>query len=238
MADGFGRFETDHSTKKRERVVQAVFEDRPERTEHSPHLTVVGSERSANGETERESDGGLVRAAARDDVLAWSTLVRRFDGLVRAIARSHRLNEADVADVSQVVWLRLATHVNRLHEPDRVAGWLVTTTRRECLLVLRQGTRVSPMSDMDVLDRLDGGGEPPTAPAGEERAVALRSMIRTLPGHQQRLLEMLLRDPRPSYKEISEALKIPVGSIGPTRQRCLAVLRSKCISAGIQPVPA
>ena len=94
------------------------------------------------------------------------------------------------------------------------------------------------MSDMNVLDRLDGGGEPLTAVACEERALALRSMIRTLPDHQQRLLEMLLRDPRPSYKEISEALEIPVGSIGPTRQRCLAVLRSKCMSAGIEPVPA
>ncbi|MDP9069930.1 MAG: sigma-70 family RNA polymerase sigma factor [Actinomycetota bacterium] len=170
--------------------------------------------------------------------MAWSQLVRRFSALVRGIARSRGLNDADVADVSQVVWLRLAGHLDRLRDADRLAGWLVTTTRRECIRVLRQRDRATPTSDTDMLDGLQDTAEPVAAVARQERAAALWSLIQTLPDHQRRLLEMLMLDPQPTYKEISDVLEIPVGSIGPTRQRCLAVLRRKCISTGIEPLPA
>ncbi len=158
--------------------------------------------------------------------------------VVRGIARSYGLNDADTADVSQVVWLRLVGHVDRLRDADRLAGWLATTTRRECLRVLRERDRTMPTSDIDSLDRLQDADEPVAALGRQERAAALRSLIQTLPEHQRRLMEMLMRDPQPSYQEISDSLEIPVGSIGPTRQRCFAVLRRKCSSAGLEPVPA
>jgi RNA polymerase sigma factor (sigma-70 family) len=207
------------------------------KAERRPRLTFVLPAGTTGTHVDGDSVGGLVRAAARNDALGWPRLVHTFNGLVRSIACSHRLNEADVSDVSQAVWLRLATHLDELRDPDRVAGWLATTTHRESLRVLRQRDRATPTSDTAVLDRFDRGGEPSSGVARQERAIALRSLILTLPYQHQRLLEMLMREPRPSYREISDALDIPVGSIGPTRQRCLAVLRTKCISAGLD-VPA
>lgn len=200
---------------------------------HRAHLEVLGSTQEPHMHGEESSAGDLARAAGRGEMLAWSRLVRRFGGLVQGVARSYGLNDADVADVSQVVWLRLVDHLERLRDANRVAGWLATTARNESLRTLRQRDRANPTSDVDVLDRLQDTSEPDAALARQERAEVLRELIQTLTHNEQRLLEMFAMDPQPSYKEISEALGIPVGSIGPTRQRCLARLRPLCISAGI-----
>ncbi len=202
-----------------------------------PRLTLLPALPPAPVDRGDPNPGDLVRAAARAESLAWPRLVRRFSGLVRGVARSHGFNDADVADVSQVVWLALARHLDQLRDADRVAGWLATTTRYECVRVLRQRQRAKPTSEMDILDRVEESDRDAEL-IRQEQVELLRGVIRTLARHQRRLLEMLLRDPQPSYKEMSDALGIPIGSIGPTRQRCLAVLRRKCISAGIEPVPA
>jgi DNA-directed RNA polymerase specialized sigma24 family protein len=58
-----------------------------------------------------------------------------------------------------------------------------------------------------------------------ERADAVREAMSLLPWRWQKLLEMLMADPPVSYAEISSQLGLPVGSIGPTRGRCLERLR-------------
>ena len=80
-----------------------------------------------------DDPGLLVRGAAGGDEVAWHGLVERFSGLVWAITRAHRLANADAADVSQTTWLRLAEHIGRIENADRVGAWLATATRRECL---------------------------------------------------------------------------------------------------------
>lgn len=182
------------------------------------------------------SAGDLVRAAAKSDAGAWEGLVERFGGLVWAVARAHDLNPADAADVSQVVWLRLLDHLDRLREPDRIGSWLAQTCRRECLRLLRQRKRVTVTDDAETLDAgRDGSSEVHLALATRERNVALRKVIETLPVHHKALLRVMMVDPSPSYEEVSAALGIPVGSIGPTRRRCLELLQRKCSLAGIQP---
>jgi len=179
--------------------------------------------------------GDLVRAAARLEPGAWTALVERFDGLVRGIARSHGLTGADVADVSQVVWMRLLDHLDRLRDPDRVAGWLTTTTRHECLRTLRQHRRTTPTADPSVLESVDEGTDPGATLGARQRDAVLSQLIETLPSHHRALLRVTMTDPKPSYRETATALGIPVGSVGPTRQRCLALLRTKCAAAGIGP---
>ncbi len=78
----------------------------------------------------------LVRLAADADQAAWRELVRRYRTLVWAVAREHRLDASDAADVSQATWLTLAEQLPRLREPERLAGWLATTARRESLRIL------------------------------------------------------------------------------------------------------
>lgn len=218
---------------------QAGLTERARGARRPSHLRSVDRPAGKGAHTEPEPVGDLARAAVGGEPLAWPKLVRRFTGLVLAISTSYGLNEADAADVSQVVWLRLFEHIDRIRDTDRLAGWLATVTRHECLHLLRRRDWITPTSDTEVLDRLY---KPPELAAAvlrpEHLPESLRSLVQALPAHQRALMEMLLRDPTPSYKEISETLDIPIGSIGPTRQRCLAALRARCISAGIEPLSA
>ncbi|HZG95557.1 MAG TPA: sigma-70 family RNA polymerase sigma factor, partial [Mycobacteriales bacterium] len=84
-----------------------------------------------------ESLTELVRAAADGDQRAWNALVDRFSRLVWAVARQHRLSEADAGDVAQATWLRLVENLASLREPEAVGGWLATTARREALRVIK-----------------------------------------------------------------------------------------------------
>ena len=86
----------------------------------------------------------LVAGAAAGEQKSWNELVDRFAGLVWHVARSHRLGDADASDVAQTVWLRLVESLPRLREPAAVGGWLATTTRHECLRVLRVTGREVP----------------------------------------------------------------------------------------------
>ena len=168
----------------------------------------------------------LVASAVAGDPNGWEALVQEFGGLIRAITRAHRLRDAHAADVAQVTWLRLLEHLDDVREPARVGAWLATTARRECLRVLRDGTRHLSFED-DAHE--DASPERP----GEELIVAERDRalwhaFARLRASDQALLEMLLvADPRPSYEEISAALDIPIGSIGPTRARALERLREQ-----------
>lgn len=167
----------------------------------------------------------LVAAAASGEARAWDGLMQRFGPMVTAVARSCRLNEADVGDVHQLTWLRLVEHIDRIEQPERVGAWLATTARRESLRVVRAKSRVS-FDYEGLLQRAD-----PTAaaldagPLAEERSEAVQRAFAKLPPHCQRLLSILASSDPPSYKEISKALSMPIGSIGPTRGRCLEHLR-------------
>ena len=166
----------------------------------------------------------LVRSAAAGDQDAWNALVGRYAGLVWAIIRGHRLTGADAADVAQTTWLRLVEHVDGLNDPARVGAWLATTARRECLRTLRSAGRQIPYGD----DLPEPRAETPDIDAGllrDERDAELWQAFRRLPARDQSLLRMLTADPAPSYREIACSLDMPVGSIGPTRARCLERLR-------------
>jgi RNA polymerase sigma factor (sigma-70 family) len=183
--------------------------------------------------------GELVRQAAAGDEDAWLALVDEFSGLVWSVARAHRLTASDAADVSQTVWLRLVEHLDRIADPDRIAGWLLVTTRRECLRSLRWSARV----DVTDVVNIDAHASPGTADltAGleqRERADALWAAVDALPTRCHLLVRFLLLDPPPTYDAIAEALEMPLGSVGPTRARCFEKLRTSLETAGISSPPA
>jgi RNA polymerase sigma factor (sigma-70 family) len=168
----------------------------------------------------------LVRCAAEGDRWAWERLVDQYSRLIWAITRDFKLAESDAADVAQVTWLRLLEHIDRLKSPDRVGSWLAATARNECLRSLGARKKVVLGHD-DVV--LEGSAAPePDIDEGllaAERAQMVREALSCLPSRWQQLLELLMADPPVSYAEISDQLGLPVGSIGPTRNRCLAKLR-------------
>jgi RNA polymerase sigma factor (sigma-70 family) len=183
----------------------------------------------------RRSDAvvsGLVRRAARGDQRAWDELIDEFAGLVWGIARAFRLDDADAADVSQTTWLRLVENLDRLQNPSRVGAWLATTARRQCIAYLDDAARVIPRGD-DLPEPVGGAPEPVAALLTGERDEALWRALEHLPERDRRLLRMLMADPRPGYTEISAALDMPIGSIGPTRARALERLRREAQRRGL-----
>jgi len=170
-----------------------------------------------------ESDlASLVHAASNGDRGAWEAIVNRYGRLVWAVARSFRLSAADAADVSQTTWLRLVEHLDGLRDPAGLGSWLATTARREALAVLRKQREV-PTPDTDPLD--DRQPPPWQGLLVDERDSELRRAFRRLPARCQTLLRLLVLEPAPSYAAAAAALDIPIGSLGPTRARCLATLR-------------
>ena len=192
-----------------------------------------------------DDTGQLVRGAADGDETAWRGLVERFSGLVWAVARAHRLTNADAADVFQTTWLRLAEHIGRIERPDRVGAWLATAARRECLQNLRSAAKATPTDDIDRLDIAPVVGNPTEEAvlAAEQeredadRAAAMWRALARLPVRCRELLRVLMASPPPSYAEVAAALGLPLGSIGPTRGRCLQRLREEMagISGGLSP---
>jgi RNA polymerase sigma factor (sigma-70 family) len=184
---------------------------------------------------EQGGAGSLVKAAAGGDTAAWEALVARFNGLVWSIARGYRLSSADAADVFQTVWLRLAEHLGRIDNPDHIGAWLATTARRESLRVARSGTRTVPLDDAAVLDLAQTDEASPEqavlqaeqARLDAQRARRMWRAFGELSARCQQLLRVLIATPPPTYAEAAVALDLPVGSIGPTRARCLQQLRRR-----------
>jgi RNA polymerase sigma factor (sigma-70 family) len=176
----------------------------------------------------------LTRARAGDQS-AWNSLVEQYSGLLWSVARAYRLDTATAGDAIQTTWLRLVEHLDRIQDPERLGGWLATTVRRECLQVLRRTTRerIAPGGDAG-LDAIDTDAEPlDAALLASERDAALWRAFREIPDRCQRLLRVLIATPPPSYEQVAAALDIPVGSIGPTRARCLARLRTLLEPTGL-----
>lgn len=167
----------------------------------------------------------LVSRAADGDERAWSGLVDRYANLVWAVARGHGLDQADAADVSQTTWLRLAEQLALIRDPERLGAWLATTARRECLRTLRRQER--HVSVDECAEWICGDGMAELEPPASERDDELWSAFEALSGNCKALLRAMLADPPPTYAELSTAFEIPIGSIGPTRARCLDRLRDR-----------
>jgi RNA polymerase sigma factor (sigma-70 family) len=170
--------------------------------------------------------GELMARVHAGDQDAWVGLTDRYTGLLWSVARAMRLSEADAADAVQTTWLRLVESLDSLRDSARVGGWLTTTMRRECLAVLRRGARMRPSPLPEWEQLVDADDPPEELLLRTERDAALWRAFRRLKPLCQALLRVLMADPPPSYAEVAAALEVPVGSIGPNRQRCLNRLRT------------
>jgi len=168
----------------------------------------------------------LVRDAGAGSQQAWDGIVARYNRLVWAVARSFRLADPDAADVVQTTWLRLVEHLPAVQQPERVGSWLGTTARREALRVARtrEQSRERP-ADHQVAVLPDPLPSVEESLLTRERDAELYRAVLQLNDRCQRLLRVLSASPPPRYETVSEALGLPVGSIGPTRARCLDKLR-------------
>jgi len=175
----------------------------------------------------------LLARVAEGDHLAWKQLNDKYDGVIRSVAASFRLQAADVHDVAQTTWLRLVQHGHTIRDPDRLGGWLAVTASRESLRVLRQATRhdLTPTAD----ETPDTTFDPESSAADRDSARDLWAAVAELSPRQQCLLIALFREELESYSDVAAKCRMPIGSIGPTRARALFHLRRKLAERGLGP---
>jgi RNA polymerase sigma factor (sigma-70 family) len=173
-----------------------------------------------------DSPGNLLRRARDGDNQAWSRLVERYNSMVWSIVRSFRLSPDDGRDAVQTVWLRLVENLDRIKEPDAIGTWLGTTARNECLSHLRRrGRQAIPVDTADKEIEDVRAAAPDEGILVRERDAAVWAALSRVSERCQQLLRILAASPPPSYQEVSAVLDMPMGSIGPTRARCLEKLR-------------
>jgi RNA polymerase sigma factor (sigma-70 family) len=164
----------------------------------------------------------VLESAGRGTESAWREIHLRYSPLVRWVCRGYGLVGADADDVSGTVWLSLVANVATIRAPEALPAWLRTTAGRECVKVLRQRRRLVPR-DVEVGDRVEPAAD--ESLLTRERREVVRGALERMPERDRELLSLLFSDPPTPYARISSTLGIPVGAIGPTRQRCLARMR-------------
>ncbi|WP_344168495.1 sigma-70 family RNA polymerase sigma factor [Pilimelia columellifera] len=183
-----------------------------------------------------DSQAEMLAAAAAGDAETWSLLIKTYSPMVQSLTFQYCLNRADAPDVTQTVWLRLWENASAIREPAALTSWIGRTTRNLCLRARRQDAYVRPVAPEHFIGvRQLQVGDPTEAvddaSAAAHRRRALRRALDDLGPRCRQLMALLMSESRPSYREIAAELDIPVGSIGPTRQRCLERLRQSVVHA-------
>jgi len=180
------------------------------------------------GQDSLAARAGRAFAAYRDgDTHRMDELVHLLTPILWHTARAQGLESALAQDVVQTAWLRLVEATERIGDPQAVMGWLITTVRRESWRVAKSTGRAAEQLDEELVD-------PSPDPAAEavlsERQAVLWSHFRALTPRCQALLRVIAFADKPDYAAVSQALGMPMGSIGPTRGRCLTKLREALMS--------
>jgi RNA polymerase sigma factor (sigma-70 family) len=182
------------------------------------------------------SDTELVESATKSNQEAWEQLINRYQPLINAVCRRHRLAPSDAQDVSQYVWMQLLDHLQKLREPSALPGWIAATTRHRCYEILRNQKRSVSVDPLVICrSELVGTAARATNSEGQfavddellraEQRSVVRQGLAELREDQRQLLLLLVADPPVPYCEISRRMKVPIGSIGPTRARLLNKLQ-------------
>ena len=169
----------------------------------------------------------VFRAYRDGDARAMDELVDLLTPVLWHTARAQGASEGPAQDAVQTAWLRLVESSERIKDPQAVMGWLIVTVRRESWRIQKSQGREDHDLDENLPDRLP---DPSTVALRREGHRVLWTHFQHLPPKCQALLRVIAFADRPDYAKVSEALKMPMGSIGPTRGRCLAKLRTALAS--------
>jgi RNA polymerase sigma factor (sigma-70 family) len=184
-----------------------------------------------------QTDPVLIEACLAGDRLAWDRLVERYSRLVWSIPRKYGLTREDAEDVHQTVFAALIHHLGELRDRDRLSSWLITTATRECWRLRRAATsRNARLSAHRAEADADDSVEVPLPETDvqDELRQLVREGLERLNDRCRHLLQALFTNPdEPHYPQVADQLHIPVGSIGPTRARCLAKLEAILRTLGV-----
>jgi RNA polymerase sigma factor (sigma-70 family) len=171
---------------------------------------------------------GLVARCLEGDESAWVDLIRRYERLVYSVALRQGLTMDDAADVTQTVFEALFVSLPKLRDDEKLASWLVSVTQRQASRARQRRLREVSLSGLDTAAVIPEAESLAKAVVNDtlDESLWLYEALQELPEPCRNLLFALYFDPKePTYAEVAVHLKRPVGSIGPTRARCLDHLR-------------
>jgi len=172
-----------------------------------------------------KTDRDLIRACRSGDARAWERLLDKYERLVFSISLNYGLTTDDAADVTQITFTILLQNLNTLPDEIRLSSWLATVARRHTWRLMARNRREAVNPGEDLAGNEGVGG---IVDDRERRELAewLYQGLSSLDERCRQLLLALYFDAeQPSYAQIAEHLKMPIGSIGPTRARCLEQMR-------------
>ncbi|MCB9899065.1 MAG: sigma-70 family RNA polymerase sigma factor [Planctomycetes bacterium] len=193
----------------------------------------------------REDSTELVARVRADAPGAWARLVRRYERLVLSVPRGMGLSEDDCEEVFQATWMALHRQIHGLRDPGSLGDWIITTARRQAWKHLRRTSLRRQREGASLPSESEAGegvrqepASPDAPPIDEvlrlERRQIVHEVLEGMPTRCRRLLEALyLGRDDPSYAEVARRLGMPIGSLGPTRARCLAELARRLEEAGL-----
>ncbi len=174
-----------------------------------------------------QTDHDLIRACRAGDARAWERLLDKYERLIFSISLNYGLTTDDAADVTQITFTILLQNLDSLPNEIRLAPWLATVARRHTWRLLSRNRRESVNPEEDLAGHETLGGIIDDSERWE-LAEWLNYGLSMLDERCRKLLLSLYFDAeQPSYAQVADQLKIPVGSIGPTRARCLEQMKQK-----------
>jgi RNA polymerase sigma factor (sigma-70 family) len=162
----------------------------------------------------------LFDCAIQGDEAAWAQLFATYNSVLLSIANSFRLNHEQAEDAAQTTWLLLLKDIRKVREPEKVGAWLSVAMRRQCIRMASSRAREDLRGDWRA-DEVSTAESPEDQVLCAEAHAELWRAIGGLPLRQRQVLEALSATPRPSYRRVAAQLAMPVGSVGPTRDRAL-----------------
>ena len=178
-----------------------------------------------------EQVAACIRRHLAGDEAAFGDLYRLVRPWLAHLAMGCRLTRSSADDVVQSTMERALVKLPNLHDPNAGLAWLSVIARREAIRVSREERRADLLGDRE-LDTCGDGADPERmALAGLAREARL-DVLAQLPERHRTLLTALFLQDRTDYATIATQLGMPVGSIGPTRQRGLKRARAILVAAG------
>jgi RNA polymerase sigma factor (sigma-70 family) len=193
-------------------------------------VVTLGSGQAGTSEDRAARVGACLERARNGETAALSDVVRELNPLLWRVARAEGLTAEQSADVVQTTWLELLRRLHDIQSPRALTSWLITATRREAWRARELSRRLAP----DGAAQLESAPDPDPGPGerllSNERDEALWRHCQRLPERCRTLLTIVAHVARPDYSAVAKALGMPIGSIGPTRGRCLAKLRAMLLA--------
>lgn len=177
-----------------------------------------------------DSDRDLIRRCLAGSAGAWQRLLDNYEGLVYSIPLRYGLSRDDAADVAQITFTILIQSLPTLSEDSRLGPWLATVARRHTWRLLernRRETASERLEDTRLAQSavLLGKHDADSIEHWELTEWLDTGLSKISESCRELLLALYFQPEQPSYAEIVDRLGMPLGSIGPTRARCLKRLK-------------